>query len=321
MIEQPRQDSTQSKACPRPQARPVCNNEEQEGISFSIVTYQTPATDLRVLLCGLARSRRLVQVTVVDNSPTQALRSLVVEFGATYISTGQNLGFGRGHNLAMRKAIETSKYHVVCNPDIRCGPDVLGELERFMDARLDVGLVMPKILYPDGREQPLCKMLPTPVDLLLRRFLGGLGEQLMRRSGDRYQLRHLDLHVTRQVPNLSGCFMFLRSSVLRQTGLFDPRFFLYMEDVDLCRRVGAVSQTIYYPLVNVTHGYAKGSYKNRKLMMHHIRSAASYFTKWGWLFDRERRTLNRRTEVLVQGDQGSRHQEADLSVATYAGTR
>ncbi len=318
MNEKPRHDPTQSKARFRPQARSFRNTVQSAGISVSIVTYETPAAELRVLLNGLARSRHPVQITVVDNSPTQALRSLVIEFGATYISAGQNLGFGRGHNLAMQKAIETSKYHVVCNPDIWCGPDVLGELERFMDAQPEVGLVMPKILYPDGREQPLCKMLPTPVDLLLRRFLGSVGEQLMRRSGDRYQLRHLDLRVTRQVPNLSGCFMFLRSSVLRKAGLFDPRFFLYMEDVDLCRRVGAISQTIYYPEVSVTHGYAKGSYKNRKLMLHHIRSAVSYFSKWGWLFDHGRRTLNRRTEALQSG---GRREEAGLSVATYAGTR
>ncbi len=102
----------------------------------------------------------------------------------------------------------------------------------------------------------------------------------------------------------------------RESGLFDPRFFLYMEDVDLCRRIGAIAQTVYYPGVSVTHGYAKGSYKNRKLMLHHIRSAVRYFGKWGWVFDPGRRLLNRRTEVLpdVRG-------EAALTAATYAGTR
>ena len=215
----------------------------------------------------------------------------------------------------MRRAIQSSRYHIVCNPDIRCAPDVLEELEAFMEAQPEIGLVMPRVLYPDGREQRLCKMLPTPVDLLVRRFLGPMGERLARRSGDRYQLRHVDLRVAREIPSLSGCFMFLRSSVLREVGLFDPRYFLYMEDVDLCRRIGAVAQTVFYPAVSVTHGYAKGSYKSRKLMLHHVVSAARYFSKWGWMFDQGRRLLNARTEVLE--DAGTRV----LTAGTYAGTR
>jgi hypothetical protein len=87
--------------------------------------------------------------------------------------------------------------------------------------------------------------------------------------------------------------MFLRSSVLKQVGLFDERFFMYMEDVDLCRRIGNKSRTMYYPDTFLFHGYTKGSYKSFDLALAHLQSAMKYFTKWGWFFDHERDRRNR----------------------------
>ena len=271
-------------------------------ISVSIVAYETPADDLRALLQGLLRSpRRQPRVLVVDNSPTEALRPTVENAGATYLPAGDNLGFAAGHNLALQELGTDSRYHLVCNPDIVCEPEVLWELADFMDASPDVGLAMPRVLYRDGREQRLCKLLPGPTDLLVRRFLGGAGERLLRRRWDRYEMRAFDLEIPREVPSLSGCFMFLRTAVVREVGLFDPRFFMYMEDVDLCRRVGAVARTVFFPQATVVHGYAKGSYHDRRLLLYHLGSAVRYFNKWGWLRDRERRQLNARTEVWSDG--------------------
>jgi len=98
-----------------------------------------------------------------------------------------------------------------------------------------------------------------------------------------------------QVPSLSGCFMLLRTEVLKVVGGFDERFFMYCEDFDLCRRIGQVSKTIYYPDVSVIHNYEKGSYKNSKLLRYHIQSSVKYFNKWGWFFDKERRRINNDT--------------------------
>jgi hypothetical protein len=68
---------------------------------------------------------------------------------------------------------------------------------------------------------------------------------------------------------------------------------MYMEDVDLSRRIGRLARTVFYPAVSITHAYQKGSYKNSRLLSHHIRSALKYFNKWGWLFDADRRAVNR----------------------------
>ena len=152
--------------------------------------------------------------------------------------------------------------------------------------------MMPKILYPNGELQYLCKLLPTPFDLLLRRF--GLWKKYREKRDIRYELRFADYNQEMQVPSLSGCFMFARMSILKQVDGFDERYFMYAEDLDLCRRIGKIAQTMYYPKVSVYHAYAKGSYKNRKLLRYHMCSMFKYFNKWGWLWDIERKTINKR---------------------------
>jgi GT2 family glycosyltransferase len=96
-----------------------------------------------------------------------------------------------------------------------------------------------------------------------------------------------------EVPHLSGCFMMLRTAVFETVGLFDERFFMYLEDVDYSRRVHTRYKTVYYPEVSVYHQYHKGSYKRWRNLKYHIVSAVKYFNKWGWFFDPERKTINR----------------------------
>jgi hypothetical protein len=87
--------------------------------------------------------------------------------------------------------------------------------------------------------------------------------------------------------------MMINGAALHEVGMFDERYFMYMEDVDLCRRIHRRFKTIYFPQVVVYHHYAKGSYRSVRLMMHHIASALRYFHKWGWFFDPERVDINR----------------------------
>jgi GT2 family glycosyltransferase len=269
-----------------------------EEVCVSIVLYNNDAKELSALLDSIATSSRPINVVVVDNSPTDDLRARVEAYHGTYIWHGRNCGFGGGHNIALKRTLNSSKYHLVVNPDVTFTKGVIECLYQFMEGNPGIGLVMPRILNQDGSEQRLCKLLPSPIDLFLRRFLGPVGKVLFRSRWDQYEIRDLDMNVVREVPSLSGCFMFMRTSVLRETGLFDERYFMYLEDVDLCRRIGRVSQTVFYPHVSVVHGYAKGSYQDARLLKHHISSAMKYFSKWGWFYDREREYLNRKTKIL-----------------------
>lgn len=263
-------------------------------ISCSVVSFHNPPKQVAQTLHNVAATPGNIALCLLDNSRTDALAAIACEAGARYVHLPSNPGFGAAHNIAIREAIANGyDYHLVLNPDIAFGPEVIPALAAYMQAHPDVGLLMPDIRYPDGRRQHLCKLLPNPVDLLLRRFM----PSLYRASGRlaTYELHRSGYNRVMDVPSLSGCFMFLRTSVLRQVDGFDEGFFLYMEDFDLSRRIGRVARTVFYPAVSVTHEYQQGSYKKASLLRHHLRSAFRYFNKWGWLFDAERRAVNRRT--------------------------
>jgi len=262
-------------------------------LSISIVVYKTDPAQLETALASVASSTIPKFVYVVDNSADEALRPIAEKHGARYLRSGANLGFGRGHNLALTALENPSTYHLLLNPDISFGPGVLEELCSFMEHNPAIGWVMPRVLYPDGSHQELCKRLPTPWDLFLRRFFGRYGIALFARSHNKFKCRDLDLSRACVVPNLSGCFALVRTSLLQALGGFDERFFLYLEDTDLVRRFGEISLTVFYPFVDVYHVRGRGSYRNMKLLRHHIRSAVLYFCKWGWVIDPKRSLGNR----------------------------
>ncbi len=271
-------------------------------VTISLVTYRTPPTDVTTLISSLAASSRVSRILTIDNSPTGLLRESVQRAGGEYCHVPENVGFSEGHNRAISLLLPGSRYHLIVNPDITCEPQVVDSLYDFMEQNIDVGLAMPRVVFPDGREQRLCKLIPNPIDLFMRFALRSVDTSFLERRRDQYELRHLEMDVPREVPCLSGCFMFLRSSALRDVGLFDPRFFMYMEDVDLCRRVGEKYKTVFYPYVSVTHAYAKGSYSSLKLFGYHLTSGIRYFNKWGWIRDRARRNQNSRTALFSGND-------------------
>ena len=114
----------------------------------------------------------------------------------------------------------------------------------------------------------------------------------LNRFNFNYELHGLSQCNFSEVPSISGCFLFLRTKAFKNINGFDERFFMYMEDVDLVRRISMNSKVVYFPSVYVFHGYAKGSYSNIKLLIYHIRSAVLYFNKWGWFFDPYRKYVN-----------------------------
>jgi GT2 family glycosyltransferase len=210
-----------------------------------------------------------------------------------YIFNNKNVGFGAGHNISLREILHESRYHIVLNPDVHFEPEVISALYAFMEENPSVGQVMPKVLYPDGRLQPLCKLLPTPKILIMRRFLNFLSSSLARRNYH-YELQFSGYDKIMDVPFLSGCFMFLRIEALKKIGLFDERFFLYTEDADLTRRIHRYFRTVYFPDATIYHHYGKGSYKTIWLMWCNMYSAIKYFNKWGWALDAERNDFNRK---------------------------
>lgn len=213
------------------------------------------------------------KIWLIDNS---GLMTEKYQFmGCEYISGHGNVGYGRGHNMAIYKSLETdADIHLVMNSDLEFGASLLEKLADYMAENEDVAYVMPKVLNSDGTDQKLAKNLPTMWDLLHRRiFKSDKGS--LNLSDDR----------TWDVPCMSGCFMFLRSSALRKLRqadgfVFDPRFFLYFEDFDLSRRLNMRFRTIYFPSLTITHYHKRESYHSFRIALVHTWSMVKYFWKW-----------------------------------------
>lgn len=262
-------------------------------ITASIVLHNTAEAQIIRLLNCISSSSIHVRTYVVDNSPIPLDYPCLSNSGINY-RRDSNRGYGAGHNNAIRAALEHSDFHFVLNPDIHFGPSELATMIRFMEQNPNVGQLMPKILYPDGSLQYLCKLLPTPADLLLRRFPSTLFRESLQRRNDTFELRFTGYDRVMDVPYLSGCFMLFRAQALRKVGLFDERFFMYPEDIDITRRIHREFRTVFCPYATVIHDHAKASYKSRRALWIHIYNCVKYFNKWGWFRDSERSCVNRR---------------------------
>ncbi len=268
-----------------------------KNINVSIVLYKNNKNLVKKIISSCIYSFLINKIYLIDNSPLGTSNCLtILDSRIEYIFNNANLGFGKAHNIVLKKSIEKSiPYHLVLNPDVYFEKGVLEELYNFMESNKTVGLVMPKVLYPNRDIQYICKLLPTPLDLFGRRFLNfGPFKKIIEKRNKVYELRFTGYDKIMEVPYLSGCFMFIRTEVLKKVGLFDERFFMYLEDTDLSRRIHRVAKTVYYPHVHVYHEYGKGSYKSLKLLYYHIKSAIKYFNKYGWFFDKERQEINKR---------------------------
>ena len=260
-------------------------------LNASIVIYNHSLSEIKPLVEILRKSVLVSAIFLIDNSPKAHPNFETLE--ATYHFTGKNLGYGAAHNIAIRQTIEQNiPYHLVINPDITFEPEILSVIEQFMNNNSTIGQLMPKVFYPNGEIQYLCKLLPTPFDLIFRRFLP---ESWTKRRREKFELRASGYNRIMDVPYLSGSFMFLRTEAIKQVGLFDERFFMYPEDIDLTRRIHQKFRTVFYPEVSVIHCHAQESYSNYKLLIVHISNMIKYFNKWGWILDKERRIVNKET--------------------------
>jgi len=259
-------------------------------ITASIVTYKNSPEECRTILnCLLSNS--IDRIFVIDHSPDSHLASLVAVSDKVEYIRHANLGYGAGHNVGIRRAFDLgADYHLVVNADVVADGNVVPELVSYMDQNPDVAQIMPNVFYPNGDRQYLCKLLPSPWVMFVRRFMP-LG--VRNRINEKFTLKFTGYDRLVNAPYLSGCFMLFRCSALREVGLFDERFFMYAEDIDLTRRMHERYRTIFYPRVSIVHVHRAESRHSFKMLKVHIVSLVKYFNKWGWLFDRQRRRFNR----------------------------
>lgn len=263
--------------------------EREDAANVSIVLYNNDFNSVKKLVDTLRQCTQVANIFLIDNS--KEADSRYKELDVTYIFNNKNIGYGRGHNIALRQTLcrKNVANHIVMNADVKFDSEVIGNIINYLRANKDVGSLMPKVFYPNNKIQYLCRLLPTPIDLFGRRFLP---KCFMKSRVERLEMRHTDYNKIIEVPHLSGCFMAINAEILQHSGLFDERYFLYLEDVDLTRRIGKYAKTIFYPSVYIVHEHRRGSYNNIRLLLRHISSATKYFRKWGIFSDKQREQIN-----------------------------
>lgn len=261
-------------------------------ITASIVAYKTDHDELLKCIDSM-RKNGISPIYISDNSPSDELQDFCSQLdGVEYIFNNANIGYGPGHNVAIKRAQEiNAKYHLVINSDVYFDEGVIDKITAYMEKNKDVAQVQPNVIYPNGEEQYTCRLLPTPTNLIFRRFLPS---SMVKKMNYRYMLKFWDHKTEANIPYHQGSFMFFRIKCFEKVGLFDERFFMYPEDIDITRRMHRHYRTMFYPEVTIVHAHRAASYKSKKMLKIHTLNMIKYFMKWGWIFDKERTEWNRK---------------------------
>jgi len=220
-------------------------------ISVILVSYNTiemTKKALRLLFASIHNIK--MEVIVIDNdSKDHSADILRHEYpNITLIENKKNVGFGRANNQALPYI--NSRYLLLLNTDAFVEPDTIAKTVQYMDANPQCGILGVKFLGRDGELQPSCRFFPTPWNIFLNRT--GL-DRLFKQAKlvDDMSWDHASARDCDWVP---GCYYLVRKEVIDQVGLFDPRYFLYYEEIDHCfaaKRAGW--HVTYFPYTSVVH--------------------------------------------------------------------
>ena len=244
-------------------------------ISATIVVYKEDENILQKTIVSFLNSPLSKKLFIVDNSPTNFLKRFCNFPEVEYIFIGKNIGFGCAHNLVLKKIKKESKYHLVLNPDVIFEPFVLPKLIEELKRNTRLALISPKVVYPNGEQQYTSRKYPTFLELIYRR----LG--VFKRFTQQQEYINKDLNQAFYPEFFQGCFLFFNTKDFVAINGFDERYFLYMEDVDICRKIDLLGKRkMYFPDVEITHFHRRGSSQKGILLFHHVSSAIKYFKKW-----------------------------------------
>lgn len=245
----------------------VVDNNSQDGCLEAVTALFSPAQTPSLTTPSLLRSLEPKRPPLVT------------------IQAGENGGFAKGNNLGMKAA--RGRYVLVMNPDIAVVTGGLEKMVDLMDQQPEMGVVGPKLINPDGSIQDSCRRFPNwPMPLYRRTALGKL--PWAKKKLNYYLMVDWDHQSSRPIDWLFGAFLLLRKSALDKIGLFDERFFMYFEDLDLCRRFWDAGYSVYYFAdVEMVHYHQRLSAERtgiigivRRAGRIHLMSGIKYFAKY-----------------------------------------
>jgi hypothetical protein len=250
-------------------------------ISATIVLYEQDNEVLKKTIESFLLIPLKKRLFLIDNSKSNFLEKEFNHAEISYHFVGKNIGFGAGHNLVLGQIKQHSEYHLILNPDVSFSGEVIPKLIKEFQNKADIAMIAAKIVFPDGRNQISCRRYPSPRDLFIRR--SGFLKRIFISAIHKGEYRDKDLTKLFYPDFVHGCFMLFKTDDFIKIGGFDKRYFLYMEDVDICRKIDAIGKKkMYFPNEQITHILKKESSKNVRLFFIHLISSIRYFKKWGF---------------------------------------
>ena len=249
-----------------------------------IVAYHPKEKEVNELRQCLDKLPKTIRYSIIANDyqsgePITELSANALKF----IKSPSNLGYGRAVNLLVNSFTSLPAYIAVLNTDLIWVPETFPAIIRWLSYNKDVCLAVPQILNQNGDIQKLCKNNPTLLALLSRRFVPECVKPKWLRDYDSwYCMSDHDYYSIFECSYLSGCCMIIDSSAFINSGGFDERFFLYLEDADLTRSLSRFGRCIHFPYSQITHKWGRGNYKSIQLLFVNVISAYKYFLKWGF---------------------------------------
>ncbi|MGJ8743433.1 glycosyltransferase [Polaribacter sp.] len=243
-------------------------------ITASIVLYNNHIETLKKTVNSFLKTPLKKTLYLIDNSPENTLENYFKDPQIEYIFIGQNIGFGKAHNVILDKI--TSEFHLILNPDVEFSSNVIPTLITELKNNAIVSFITPKVTYPNKALQFVCRKHPSFFDLINRKL------KISKKKIYENEYRNTDLEKPFYPDFIHGCFMLFKTADFKSIKGFDKRYFLYMEDADICRKIDLINKKkLYFPKVEIIHQHQKGSSKSLKLFLYHTSSAIKYFSKWG----------------------------------------
>ena len=267
-------------------------------LNIVIVNYHNKDDVAKVIgsiLFDLASSNLKAHIAVVDNSQNQdGVKAVLSQFGeqVRYVDAKRNIGYGRACNLGFKSV--PARYYFICNPDNIILPQskTFERLIRFLEQNLQVGAVGPKLVYPSGALQYTCCRFDRPSILIkpLKQMGWHNKYEWIAKHADRLLMKDFEHDKTQPVDWVIGSAIMIRGDALDKIRGFDERYFMYLEDCDLCQGLWENGFPVYYMHdVIVEHRYTRESaevpgifsalIKNR-LARAHFFSWIKYLWKW-----------------------------------------
>jgi hypothetical protein len=216
------------------------------------------------------------EIIIVDNNSDDDSIAVARDIypGVKTIENSKNLGFASACNQGA--AVARHELLLFINPDLELDADAIGTLREFMCNNSRAGAVTGRLRFPDGNFQPNCREFPNRSNIFLSR--GGI---LARIIGENRKYTLGDSKTVMSVPALAGAFLMIRRELFLSVSGFDERFFMYMEDTDLCLRLNGLGYfNFFVPDAGAIHHWGGGSRVGqlRRNCWHH-RSVYIYFAK------------------------------------------